>query len=109
MGLATPAVTTPLVIAMAILALVVARRILAQAFDRRRIIRYLADIGGRVSDLTWTPPDGPFWGERWQRTYAVVWRDISGVRHSSVFRTSLLAGVAKISDQVDDGSAGQDA
>lgn len=75
-------------------------RILAGRMDRHRIDNYIADRGGWVERIRWTPT-GPGWlGAKNERIYEVVFRDANNRRHLSACKTSLCAGVYWTADRL---------
>jgi len=90
----------PMTTITTIVVLIVVLRLFAGRLDRHRIDDYIADRGGRVERIRWTPT-GPGWlGAKNERIYEVIYRDANNRRHCSACKTSLCAGVYWTADRV---------
>jgi hypothetical protein len=80
-------------VVFAVLALIVAMRVLADRLDRERIREDVGERGGLVQDITWRPFGRGWFGEKSDRIYEVAWTDAHGAGHVSWCKTSLWTGV----------------
>lgn len=75
-------------------------RLIAGGMDHDRIKQYVADRGGQLQDLSWTPL-GPGWfGEKSDRIYCVLYTDQDGNKHEAHCKTSMWTGVYFTQDRI---------
>jgi hypothetical protein len=91
---------TPVFVAAAVVALVVAAWLIARSLDVGRIDAYLRGRGCRLLQFRWTPFGKGWLGEGSERIYAVRFRDRDGAVHAATIKTSLLTGVYFTDDRV---------
>ncbi len=90
----------PLVLAGGVLVLALISRLIADRWDRRRVAKYIARLGGELQRISWSP-FGPGWfGERNARIYLIQYTDRKESLHSAFVKTSLLSGVYLTRDVV---------
>ncbi len=87
-------------IALLVIALAVAFRLIAGAVDGTRIDDYVASRGGRTVEKHWHPFGRGWFGEQDSRIYAVRYRDADGSLHDATCKTSLFSGVYFTEDRI---------
>ena len=84
---------TVLLVVVALVVLAVGIRLLAGAVDKGRIRSYVAERGGTVIDIQWSPFGKGWFGEKSDRIYEVQYKDAEGALHLATCKTSLWTGV----------------
>jgi hypothetical protein len=82
-----------LIVALIVILVAIVARLAAGGLDRQRVQQHIAERGGKVLEVTWSPL-GPGWfGERSDRIYAVRYLDGDGNEHRAYCKTSMFTGV----------------
>ena len=75
-------------------------RLFAGVLNHERIKEYIANKGGKVTEIQWSP-FGPGWfGSQNDYIYRVMYRDQEGNEHHAYCKTSMFAGVYITEDKI---------
>ncbi|MHC4253831.1 MAG: hypothetical protein ACYS9X_32360, partial [Planctomycetota bacterium] len=95
------------------IALVIGVRLFMDRVDRERIRSYVAQEGGRVESITWSPFGKGWFGSQHSRIYEVTYADREDRLHRATCKTSLFGGVywtedVKFGGPIGGGARGRD-
>ena len=82
------------------IAIAVGIRLFAGVLNHERIKEYIANKGGTVTGIQWSP-FGPGWfGEKSDAIYEINYRDRDGHTHAAYCKTSMFSGVYITEDKI---------
>ena len=85
---------------LGVLVLAICFRLVAGGMDRTRIEQYVAERGGRIISINWSPFGKGWFGEQSDRIYEVVYYDRQGDQHLATCKTRLFGSVYFTDDRV---------
>ena len=82
------------------IAIAIGIRLFAGVLNHERIKEYIANKGGTVTEIQWSP-FGPGWfGEKSDAIYEIEYRDRDGSIHVAYCKTSMFSGVYITEDKI---------
>ena len=82
------------------IAIAIGIRLFAGVLNHERIKEYIANKGGKVTEIQWSP-FGPGWfGEKSDAIYEIKYRDRDGNKHVAYCKTSMFTGVYITEDKI---------